>query len=93
MHSISLHQLLLYRFLNQYEYDKGPITAKAIVDDILGLIDQYFLLSPLSDDLHHLHYGQLVWIAVPVDEYPGRAKPLAAKRMKPIVLHLLLKLR
>lgn len=86
MQSKSLHQLLLYRFLNQYGYDKGPITAKAIVDDILGLIDQYFLLSPLSDDLHHLHYGQLVWMAVPVDEFPGRAKPLAATRMKPVVL-------
>lgn len=86
LQSKSLHQLLLYRFLNQYGYDKGPITAKAIVDDILGLIDQYFLLSPLKEDLHHLHYGQLVWMAVPVDEYPGRAKPLTATRMKPIVV-------
>jgi hypothetical protein len=86
LQSKSLHQLLLHRFLNHYGYDKGQITAKAIIDDILQLIDHYFLLSPLSDDLHHLHYGQLVWMAVPVDEFPGRAKPLAATRMKPVVL-------
>ena len=86
LQSKSLHQLLLHRFLNHYGYDKGQITAKAIIDDILQLIDHYFLISPISDDLHHLHYGQLVWMAVPVDEYPGRAKPLTATRMKPVVL-------
>lgn len=86
LQSKSLHQLLLHRFLNHYGYDKGQITAKAIIDDILQLIDHYFLISPLSDDLHHLHYGQLVWMAVPVDEFPGRAKPLTATRMKPVVL-------
>ena len=84
--SKSLKQLLLYRFLNHYGYDKGEITARAIIDDILTLIDQYFLVSSLDDDLHHLHYGQLVWMAVTLDGYPGRAKPLAATPMKPVVL-------
>ncbi len=84
--SKTLHQMLVYRFLNHYGYDKGEVTARAIVDDILSLIDEYFLVTRLSDDLHHLHYGQLVWLAVPVDEYPGRAKPLAATRMMPVVL-------
>jgi hypothetical protein len=82
----SLRQLLLYRFLNHYGYDKGEITAKAIIDDILGLIDDYFLVSSIDSDLHHIHYGQLVWMAVPTDEYPQRAKPIAATRMKPVVL-------
>ena len=84
--SKSLKQLLLWRFLNHYGYDKGEVTAKAIIDDILRLIDEYFLVTHLDDDLHHLHYGQLVWMAVPVDEYPGRAKPLSATRMKPVIL-------
>jgi len=82
----NLRQLLLYRFLNHYGYDKGEITAKAIIDDILKLIDDYFLVSTIDDDLHHLHYGQIVWMAVPVDEFPQRAKPIAATRMKPVVL-------
>jgi hypothetical protein len=82
----NLKQLLLYRFLNHYGYDKGEISAKAIVDDILSVIDQYFLVSSIKTDLHHIHYGQLVWMAVPVDEYPQRGKSIAATRMKPVVL-------
>lgn len=86
LRSKNLQQLLLYRFLNHYGYDKGKITAKAIVEDILQVIDDYFLVSSIDDDLHHIHYGQLVWMAVPVDEYPQRGKSLAATRMKPVVL-------
>ena len=82
----NLHQLLLYRFLNHYGYDKGEITALAIIDDILKLIDDYFLVSAIDDDLHHIHYGQLVWMAVPIDEYPKRGKRIADTRMKPVVL-------
>ncbi len=85
----SLHQILLYRFLNHHGYDKGEVTAKAIIKDILALIDEYFLVSSINDDLHHIHYGQLVWMAVPVDEYPQRGKTIAATRMKPVVLSFL----
>lgn len=82
----NLHQLLLHRFMNHYGYDKGEITAKAIIDDILKLVDDYFLVSTMDDDLHYIHYGQLVWMAVPVDEYPQRGKTIAQTRMKPVVL-------
>lgn len=82
----SLRQLLLYRFLNHYGYDKGEITASAIIDDILKLIEDYFLVSTLDHDLHHIHYGQLVWMAVPTNEYPKRGKTLSETRMKPVVL-------
>jgi len=82
----NLHQLLLYRFLNHYGYDKGEITAKAIINDILKLVDEYFLVSALNTDLHHIHYGHLVWMAVPVDEYPQRGKTIAQTKMKPVVL-------
>ena len=83
----SLKQLLIYRFLNQYGYDKGEITAKAIVEDIIQLIENYFLISFKPDDnLQMLNYGELTWMAVPVDEYPQRGKTIAATRMKPVVL-------
>jgi hypothetical protein len=82
----NLRQLLIYRFLNHYGYDKGEITAKAIVDDILKLIDDYFLVSAIDDDLHHIHYGQLVWMAVPVDEFPQKGKTIAQTLVKPVVL-------
>lgn len=82
----SLQQLLLYRFLNHYGYDKGELIAQTIIQDILRLIEQYFLVSSIDEDLHHINYGQLVWMAVPVDEYPKRGKAIAATRMKPVVL-------
>jgi len=82
----SLEQLLLHRFLNNYGYDRGEITAKAIINDILLLVNDYFLVSSIDDDLHHVNYGQIVWMAVPVDEFPQRAKPIAATRLKPVVL-------
>ena len=53
----SLENLLMHRFLNQYGYDKGEITAKAIIQDILKLVDDYFLVSSLDDDQHHIHTG------------------------------------
>ncbi len=48
----SLKQILLYRFLNQYGYDKGEVTAKAIVADILSLIQRYYIYSANSDGIH-----------------------------------------
>lgn len=82
----SLEQLLLHRFLNHYGYDRGEITAKAIISDILQLIEHYFLISSIDDNLHHVHYGQLVYMAVPVDEFPKRGKSIAGTRFKPVVL-------
>ena len=82
----SLEQHLLYRFINNYGYDRGEITARAIISDILQLIDHFFLVSSIDDDLHHINYGQLVWMAVPVDEFPKRGKSIATTRLKPVIL-------
>lgn len=82
----NIKQLLLYRFLNQYGYDKGKITASAIIDDILQLMDDYFLVAAVDDDLHHLHYGQLVYMAVDVTDYPKRGQSIATTRLKPVIL-------
>ena len=84
--SKNLRQLLLYRFLNHYGYDRGEITAKAIIDDILQLIDDYFLVSSLDDDLRHLHSGQLVYLGVSVDDFPKRNQSIANTRLKPVIL-------
>jgi predicted GIY-YIG superfamily endonuclease len=82
----SLDQLLLYKFLNNYGYDRGEVTARAIINDILQTVDHYFLVSSIDDDLHHINYGQLVWMAVPVDEFPQRSKSIAKTKLKPVVL-------
>jgi hypothetical protein len=38
----SLKHIILDRFLNHYGYDKGAVTASAIIDDLLALIEQYY---------------------------------------------------
>ncbi|MCB0061378.1 MAG: DUF1670 domain-containing protein [Caldilineaceae bacterium] len=38
----SLPQQLLYKFLNEYGYERGPVIAKAIISDMLSLIDQLY---------------------------------------------------
>jgi hypothetical protein len=81
----SLKQVLLYRFLNQYGYDKGEVTAKAIVEDILSLIERYYVYSANSGGIH-LSQGQLVWLAPPIDEFPKRGKTIPQTKMKPVIL-------
>ncbi len=41
----SLKHILLDRFLNHYGYDKGALTASAIIDDLLALIEQVLPLQ------------------------------------------------
>ena len=78
-------------FINAYGYDKGEVTAQAIVDDILNTIEHYFVLEQMATvdtplDERFLRYGQLVWMAVPTDEFPQRGKSIVKTRMKPIIL-------
>jgi hypothetical protein len=54
----SLKQQLLYKFINEYGYQQGPVVAAAIVDDLLVLIDEVY-----SDHLPPRHIN---WPAVPV---------------------------
>jgi hypothetical protein len=65
------------------------------VDDILKTVQHYFVVAkPLQQmaegktppDEHYLRYGQLVWMAVPVDELPAKGKSIIKTRMKPVVL-------
>ena len=91
----SLRQLLIHRFINDYGYDKGEVTASAIVDDIVKTIEDYFVITlPLEKlatenqipNQQMLSYGQLVWMAVPIDEYPQKGKSIVKTRMKPVIL-------
>ena len=84
-----LKQILRYRFLNHYGYDKGEVIANTIIDDILTLIDDYFLVSTLDDDLHRIHQGQLVWMAIPTDAFPKRGQSIAQTRITPVILSFL----
>jgi len=81
----TLRHILLDRFLNQYGYDKGAVTASAIVEDLLCLIEHYYRYT----DNSFLKPGQMVWHAVPVDEYPKKGKTIAQTKLKPVVLDMI----
>jgi hypothetical protein len=81
----SLKHILLDRFLNHYGYDKGAVTASAIVDDLLTLVEHYYRFT----DNSFLKAGQLVWHAVSIDEYPKKGKTMAQTRLRPVVLDII----
>lgn len=81
----TLKQMLMYRFLNQYGYDKGEVTAGAIIDDVLCLVEQYYRYS----DHSFLKQGQMVWHAVPIDEQCQKHKSMAQTRTQPVVLDMI----
>lgn len=87
MQGKSLKHIVLDRFLNHYGYDKGTVTASAIVDDLLSLIEQYYRYH----DQSFLKPGQIVFHAVPVDEYPKKGKSMRQTRLKPVVLDIISK--
>ena len=53
----SFKSLLLYKFLHEYGYNNGMVTASAIVEDIVKLIETYYL------DAMHLKIGEMLWEA------------------------------
>jgi hypothetical protein len=85
----SLRQMLLYRFLHQYGYDKGEVTAKAIVEDIIHLIESYFLIAKPDTDGFFINYGKLVWMAIDVEDRPKKYQTIAQSRLKPVILTFL----
>jgi predicted transcriptional regulator len=85
----SLRQLLLYRFLNHYGYDKGEVSAKAIVDDIIRLVQRYFVLAKPENEGTYINYGKLAWMAVDIDDRPKRGHSMATTKLKPVLLTFL----
>lgn len=89
LHDKSLEQVLLHRFLNQYGYDKGEVTAKAIISDLLQLIERHFLITRPDENGVLLKYGQMAWPAVPIEERPQRGQRIQDIPMKLVVLTFL----
>ena len=85
----NLRQLLLYRFLHHYGYDKGEVTAQAIVDDMLRIIENYFIIANPDTEGLFINYGKLVWMAVDINDKPKRGQSIAQTRLKPVVLTFL----
>lgn len=81
----TIKKIILDKFLNEYGYDKGFVTANAIVDDLLITVEQYYRFS----DNSLLKHGQIVWMAVPVNEFPQKGKSIEQTTLKPVILDLI----
>jgi len=81
----SLKNILINRFLHHYGYDKGIVNAKAIVDDILLLVETFYRYS----DNSFLKQGQMVWHAVPINEFPAKGKSIEETKLIPVVLDII----
>lgn len=89
IHDKSLEQVLLHRFLNHYGYDKGEVTVRAIVSDLLQVIERHFLIARPHEDAVLLKYGQMAWPAVPIEERPKRGQHIQHIPMKLVTLTFL----
>jgi hypothetical protein len=89
LHDKSLEQVLLHRFLTHYGYDKGEVTARAIINDILQLLERHFLITRPNENDLLLKYGQMAWPAVPIEERPKRGQRIQDIPMKLVVLTFL----
>jgi len=61
------------------------VTANAIVDDILLLVETYYRYS----DNSFIKPGQMVWHVVPIDEYPAKGKSIEQTKLIPVVLDII----
>lgn len=81
----SLKHVVLDRFLNHYGFDKGEVVATAIIEDLLALVEHFYRYN----DNSFLKAGQLVWYAVPIDEYPKRGKSMSQTKLIPVILDII----
>ena len=76
----SLKSLLIYKFLHEYGYEKGRIVVEAIVNDIINLIEKFYL-SP-----EKITFGQMLWLSADKDELHRQGKTIRDTKMVPIKL-------
>ena len=77
----SLADLLVHKFLTEYGYDHGPVIARAIVDDIMTIVEQSYT--------ERVPPRTVVWLAVRVEKR-GRRKGISVTDLVPVQLQMYL---
>jgi hypothetical protein len=75
----SLPHLLVHKFLTEYGYDQGPVIARAIVDDILATVEQFYA--------ERIPPKTVVWLAV-CREWRGVRKSVDVTDLVPVQLRM-----
>ena len=73
----TLPSLLRYKFLHEYDYDKGEVVVAAIVDDIWRVVANYYSRA------EHLEPGQVVYHCPSAIERARKARPRATPSSSP----------
>ncbi len=75
----SLPDLLVHKFLTEYGYDHGPVIARAIVDDILTIVEECYV--------QRVPPKTVIWLAVRVGKR-GRRKGISLTDLVPVQLKM-----
>jgi len=75
----SLPDLLVHKFLTEYGYDHGPVIARAIVEDILRIVEQCYA--------ERVPPKTVVWLAVRVEKR-GQRKGISVSDLVPVRLKM-----
>ena len=78
----TLRNMLIRELVMNYGYDNQIAVAETLADRVLSIIDEY---APRRSGVKP---GQVVWLAVDIEDRPGRGKSMAMTKLLPVVLTL-----
>jgi hypothetical protein len=78
----TLRNILIRELVMNYGYDNQVAVAETLADRVLCIVDEY---APRRS---RVKPGQVIWLAVDIEDRPGRGKSMAMTKLIPVVLTL-----
>lgn len=78
----TLSNMIKRELIFNYGYENSIAVAESLAQRVVDIVSEY---SPPKGNVSP---GQMVWLAIDREDYPGRAKKIGATKMKSVVLTL-----
>jgi HrpA-like RNA helicase len=78
----TLKNILIRELVMNFGYDNQIAVAETLAERVLSIIDEY---APKRSSVKP---GQVMWLAVDIEDRPGRGKNMAMTKLKPVTLTL-----
>ena len=78
----TLRNMVIRELVFRFGYDNQIAVAETLADRVIAVVREY------SPDRRGVKPGQAVWLAVDIEDRPGRGKTMSMTRMKPVILTL-----
>ncbi|MFQ5801006.1 MAG: DUF1670 domain-containing protein [Candidatus Hydrothermarchaeales archaeon] len=78
----TLRNMVIRELVFNFGYDNQIAVAETLADRVLEIVKEY------SPDRSTVKPGQVVWLAVDIEDRPGRGKSMSMTRLKPVILTL-----